>query len=72
MENNNSSQEFDNDSENDELWSEEILVGEEELSPEVEVDTKDLDAEKSKIRKSIEEFKEQQRLKELLGEHYED
>jgi len=33
---------------------------------------KNLDIEKAKIRRSIEDFKEQKRLKELLGDDFED
>lgn len=74
MGNNSSSKKIDNQTENEEQWDEENWEGQQESNAdvEVEIDKKDLDVEKAKIRKSIEDFQEQKRLKELLGDDYED
>lgn len=73
------SQQFDTDNEAPEEWEDDDWEGD-EISAEDDVlsaselkeQQKQIDIEKAKVRRSIEEFREQKRLKELLGDDFDD
>ncbi|PKH01209.1 hypothetical protein CXF72_18185 [Psychromonas sp. MB-3u-54] len=73
------SQKFDVDNEaqdewEDNDWEEGDVVSEDDVlsASELKEKQKKIDIEKAKVRRSIEEFREQKRLKELLGDDFDD
>ncbi|HEY5715049.1 MAG TPA: hypothetical protein VIS54_01430 [Psychromonas sp.] len=76
---NKNSQQFNNDDQAadewvDDDWEDDNVISEDdEVSvTDIKEDQKKRDLEKAKIRRSIEEFREQKRLKELLGDDFDD
>lgn len=74
-----SSQPFDTDNEAPDEWEDDDWEGDDNISEEDVVSVSDLkeqqkkiDIEKAKVRRSIEEFREQKRLRELLGDDFDD
>jgi len=58
----------DNDWEGDDIVSEDDVVSASELKEQ----QKKIDIEKAKVRRNIEEFREQKRLRELLDDDFDD
>jgi hypothetical protein len=73
------SQKFDVDNEAQEEWEDNDwedgdVVSEEDVlsASELKEKQKKIDIEKAKVRRSIEEFREQKRLRELLGDEFDE
>ncbi|ABM03468.1 hypothetical protein Ping_1676 [Psychromonas ingrahamii 37] len=73
------SQQFDTDNEAEEEWEDDDWEGGEIISEDDVVKVSDskekqkkIDIEKAKVRRSIEEFREQKRLRELLDDDFDD
>jgi hypothetical protein len=73
------SQQFDVDNEAEEEWEDndwedaEVISEDDVLSKsELKEQQKKMDIEKAKVRRSIEEFREQKRLRELLDDDFDD
>lgn len=74
-----SSQEFDTDNEAPDEWEDDEWEGEEIIIEDDVVTASDskekqkkIDIEKAKVRRSIEEFREKKRLRELLGDDFDE
>lgn len=73
------SQQFDTENESPEEWEDDDWEGDDVISEDDAVSASDLkeqqkqiDIEKAKVRRSIEEFREQKRLRELLDDDFDD
>jgi len=74
------SQKFDTDNEGPDDWEDNDWEGDDDIISEDDVlsaselkeQQKKIDIEKAKVRRNIEEFREQKRLKELLDDDFDD